>query len=76
MPAAGSFALRLVRAVRCCPLLVVKSNSAGAYLAHGSTAAGAAAAGRAGAGAGGRHARAGRIARWLGDRGSVCSCVS
>ncbi|GBF96751.1 hypothetical protein Rsub_09607 [Raphidocelis subcapitata] len=40
LPAAGSFALRLARTVRCCPLLVVKSNNNGHYLASGSAATG------------------------------------
>jgi hypothetical protein len=40
LPASGSFALRLVRDVRSCPLLVVKSNNLGHFLQSGSAAAG------------------------------------
>jgi hypothetical protein len=40
LPAAGSFSLRLAKAVRCCPLLVVKSNNTGHFLQGGSAAAG------------------------------------
>ncbi len=39
-PAAGSFALRIVKAITCCPVLVVKVNSKGPYLRSDSTAMG------------------------------------
>ncbi|KAF8055402.1 hypothetical protein HT031_006770 [Scenedesmus sp. PABB004] len=32
LPAAGSFALRLAKSLRCCPVLVVKANSRGPFL--------------------------------------------
>jgi hypothetical protein len=40
LPAYGSFALRLVKAVRCCPVLVVKVNSRGPYLRSDNAAMG------------------------------------
>lgn len=40
LPAAGSFALRLVRNVRSCPVLVVKANSKGPYVRATSAALG------------------------------------
>jgi nucleotide-binding universal stress UspA family protein len=40
LPAAGSFALRLVKLVRCCPVLVVKANSRGPYVRSDSSALG------------------------------------
>jgi hypothetical protein len=32
LPATGSFAMKLVKSVRSCPVLVVKANSRGPYL--------------------------------------------
>jgi hypothetical protein len=40
LPATGSFALRLVKNVRCCPVLVVKANSKGPYIRATSAALG------------------------------------
>ena len=40
LPASGSFALRLVKSVRCCPVLVVKANSKGPYVRATSAALG------------------------------------
>eukprot|EP00775_Hariotina_reticulata_P008512 gene8512-8694_t len=40
LPAAGSFALRLVKAIRCCPVLVVKANTKGPYLRSDNAAMG------------------------------------
>jgi hypothetical protein len=40
LPASGSFALRLVKSVRCCPVLVVKANSKGPYIRATSAALG------------------------------------
>ena len=39
-PASGSFSLRLVKAVRSCPILVVKVNSRGPYLRSDNVAMG------------------------------------
>jgi hypothetical protein len=41
LPASGSFALRLVKTVRYCPVLVVKANSKGPYVRATSAALGA-----------------------------------
>lgn len=41
LPASGSFALRLVKNVRDCPVLVVKANSKGPYVRATSAALGA-----------------------------------
>lgn len=41
LPATGSFAMKLVKAVRCCPVLVVKANSRGPYLRSDNGAMGA-----------------------------------
>ena len=41
LPASGSFALRVVKSVRCCPVLVVKANSKGPYVRATSAALGA-----------------------------------
>jgi len=40
LPASGSFALRVVKNVRCCPVLVVKANSKGPYVRSTSAALG------------------------------------